>query len=227
MSMSATYDCQTCGKVFTRFASYAKRRKGRFCSKDCGYSYARVKRLNMVMTPTKMLKKTLKKILEADLKHSKGSDQGNDFADVVAALADTEKTLDTLIQQGQQLFAEIDAYQEDFVLPVYPGYEEDFKLDPHDPKVLKEFLGRECYGEPMIDIDNVKRETIRMLDDLGATKETAIKLHREASGKHENLTGKAKSPAAAEGKGKSGHAPKGKSRNGSSDITGIEEPKEK
>ena len=204
------------------------RAKVNYCDENTAYVAPAQACRDKFKAAVKAKEAELRKILDADLKRSKGGAQDTDFADVVKALGDTEKVLDGLIQQGQQLFAEIDAYQEDFVLPVYPGYEDDFKKDIHDPKVQREFRSSECYGEAMDDIDIVKAEAIKILDDLGNTKEVAKKLRGLSQGKQGNLGGQG--GKAADGvKGESGRAaPAGApAKNGASDITGTEESKRK
>jgi hypothetical protein len=155
--------------------------------------------------------------------------QSGDFKTNQDLLASTEATLDSLIDRGFEIFDEMSDYQDDFVLPIYDAYREDFKVDPHTPAGRELFRGKECYAEPMEDIDSVKTELQSMILELEKTEEKAKQLHALSKSKESNLgsmTGKGAGGAAGNG-GPGKPVPSGTSTNPPSTITGVDNAKKK
>lgn len=168
------------------------------------------------------------KKLAALSKNANTQAQNGDFQTTQAQLTSTESTLDDLIAKGKEIFFEIDTYQEDFVLPIYAGYEEDFSLDPHSAKGQKVFRDKECYGEPMADLDKAKFEVRSIVKQLQKTKAMAAQL--DAATKAQNTNLNSLGTAAVKGTGNGdpvANTKSGNSQNGQSTITGEEEMKKK
>lgn len=122
---------------------------------------------DLVKSKNEEIKRNFAQIAKASNMNS----QSGDMATMQKLLASTETTLDNLIAQGKDVYAEAGNYQEDFVLPIYEGYEEDFAIDPHTAKGQAYFRDMECYGLAMEDIDNVKADVRKMVNELEKTRE--------------------------------------------------------
>lgn len=169
----------------------------------------------------------IKAVLNKDVKNAKGSEQQADFQTTETVLKSAIKTLDNLLAQGKQTYNEIDAFSEDMVLPIYEAYPEDYELDPKSAQGQKIFREKECYGEPMEDLDKIKTELKDIISDLEKTKAKSSSLQKISNFKEGNLDSlNAIVPKATKNKS-SEPMPTGKSKKGNSTITGIEESKKK
>jgi hypothetical protein len=180
----------------------------------------------------KVLVKKKKEEVTANLakivKSSNTDAQSGDFKTNQSLLTSTEATLSNLIDQGFEIFDEITDYQDDLVLPIYSAYPEDFKIDPHSAQGKAVFGSKECYSEPIEDLNNAKLEIKNLVVELQKTRAKAQELHALSRGKETNLSGTA--GAAASGKGDGGPvraAKSGKSSNPPSTITGVDDAKKK
>lgn len=164
------------------------------------------------------------KALSLDVKNRKGDEQEADFQTTQTVLATARDTLNELITSGKQTLAEIEAYAGDFVLPIYDGYEEDYNLDPAAESTQKIFREKNCYGEPMEDLDGMKNELKQTIAELELTKSKVHRLHdftREKEGRLDSLSSGVTRKTA--GIGSPADKPARKKKRKASTITGVEE----
>lgn len=168
----------------------------------------------------------IKILLEANAAAAKDPGQQASYENTGKALADAVGTLDRLLHQGKQTYNEIDDYSVDLVLPVNEIYPDDFKIDPFSKEGREKFRDYQCYGEPIGDLEKIKDELQKMIEDLEKTRIAASGkkaiagardegIHEEAKGAKVNgHAAPAKAPSVGGGKGK---------RPKSSDVTGAAE----
>jgi hypothetical protein len=172
--------------------------------------------------------KKIQAVLNQDVKNAKGAEQEADFATTMEVLASADATLSGLLVHGKRVYNEIDDYAEDMVLPIYDAYPEDYKLDPHTPEAQQIFREKECYGEPMEDLDGIKTELRTMISDLEKTKAKAALLNSKSNAKRGKLNSQSAVGAGSlKAAGKSGpsvpNISNGDSKKHESTITGVED----
>lgn len=165
-------------------------------------------------------------VLSKDIKNRKGNQQEADFQTTQTVLSSAEATLSLLIANGKQTYNEIEAYGADFVLPIYEAYPEDYNLDPDSAQAQKIFREKNCYGEPMEDLDAMKNELRETIEDLERTKARAVALHNVSGFKEANLNGlNARAAATKASSRATASVHRGKNRIGASTVTGVEQDK--
>lgn len=173
----------------------------------------------------------IQKALNEQVNNAKGTEQAEDFATTQAVLASANTTLTNLIDHGKQVHTELEDYAYDLVLPLYDAYPEDYNVDPWSKEGQKMFREKQCYGEPMEDLDAVKAQLRPIIADLEKTKAKVVSLHKTSGIKKTNLDSvNPVSPAGdtvGQGSARGPSGVKGKSKNSSSTITGVEENKKK
>jgi hypothetical protein len=179
----------------------------------------------------KMQNEEIAKNFAMILKTTSTNSQSGDYQTTQSLLAGTENSLDALIDEGNEIFAEVGAYEEDFVLPIYEGYEEDFNLDPHSKMGQEVFRSKECYSEPMDDLEAVRTDVLKMVMDLKKTRQETAALKGATKGKQSNLANLGTAPVKnTVGDGGATTPPAvsaGTNTNGQSSITGVEESEQK
>ncbi len=123
----------------------------------------------------------IRKILAGQLANAKDEAQNLKFGTTQTTYATTEAILTTLINQGNQVLAELGAYGDDFVPPIpswAAGYFIPNRKDPSDPARQPENY---CYAEPMTDLDAILADVQSIVNDLVATRTKTIQLHQNTS----------------------------------------------
>jgi len=169
------------------------------------------------------------KVLKAVVANRKGEEQAENFKTTQALLASADLTLVQLLLHGKTVYNEIEDYTEDFVLPIFEAYPEDYELDPHSKKAQEIFREKECYGEPMSDFDKMKKDLLAKIDALERTKAEVNGLQLKSNAKEADLKSLTTSSAggvSANG-GPAASALSGNKPRKSSTITGVDEEKRK
>lgn len=172
----------------------------------------------------------IQSVLNRDVNNASGTQQEVDFQTTQKVLASADATLTSLISQGRQVQTEFNAMTDDFVLPIYEAYPEDYDIDPYSRHGQTVFREKECCGEPMEDFDGMKAELRKILSDLEKTKAKTVALHKTSSFKEANLDSVNPATTGTKNVGNGGRVPssiRGKSKNKGSSITGVEENKAK
>jgi hypothetical protein len=170
----------------------------------------------------------IKPLLDQQVKETKEKGQDANFHSTEAALQTALATLGKLLIHGKRVYNEIDAYSFDLVLPIYEPYPEDYDLDPDSKEGQEVFREKECYGEPMEDLDKMKADLKKIITELELAKTVSTALSGKTVSQEERVDSAAK-PAAkpdARGAGAPGKVPVREAPKGS-DISGTEKLEDK
>ena len=134
--------------------------------------------------------------------------------------------LDVLIARGVASRAESIAYISHFLPPFH--WPADLGPIPRadDPELWKTYDGEFCFGEHRETIHHMAKEFDKAIGELRAARKEAAELRDASLGHKENMGGSANKEASAT-HGKSGTFRGAKPNSGASDITGVQQDKDK
>lgn len=135
--------------------------------------------------------------------------------------------LDTLIARGVSTHAEEMAYVARFLPPFHwPTAQLGPMPRRDDPALWKAYDGEFCFGENKETIDHMVKDVDDAVADLRKARKEAVEL-KAASLAHRASLGNDAARAVTGGKGESAQGGGGTPKSGASDITGVEQDKEK
>ena len=134
-------------------------------------------------------KPVIQKILTGHLQSSdaKGHAQNKDLGTSQNIYTSARNMLTDLINRGNQVYAELGAYGDDFVPPIpswAPGYFKPNRKDKNDPARSLNFY---CYAEPMANLDLVLEDVEKIVKSLEKTRAEVIALNNSANIKETNV----------------------------------------
>lgn len=134
-------------------------------------------------------KPVIQKILTGQLKNAdaKGHAQNKDLSTSQNIYTSARNMLTDLINRGNQVYAELGAYGDDFVPPIpswAPGYFKPNRKDKNDPARNLNFY---CYAEPMASLDVVLDDVEKIVKSLEKARAEVIALDTSANVKESNV----------------------------------------